>query len=155
MNDLRDQTLRWEPDSHRPEIQIATWHSLEITETVEHLGTDSQLGLSPEETARTMAVSTVVGAEMFYPFNSRYIFRPVLSREGLMGNHYVLIAVAVCAALQLAYVYTTPLQLVFGSTDLAAGEWMRVVLAGALVFTFAELEKVVMRNFTLVSFSRG
>jgi magnesium-transporting ATPase (P-type) len=107
------------------------------------------------ETARTMAVSTVVGAEMFYLFNSRYIFRSVLSREGLLSNHYVLIAVAVCAVLQLAYVYTTPLQQVFGSTDLAAGEWLRVVLAGALVFTFAEFEKVVMRNFTLVSLSQG
>jgi magnesium-transporting ATPase (P-type) len=107
------------------------------------------------ETARTMAVSTVVGAEMFYLFNSRYIFRSVLSREGLLSNHYVLIAVAVCAVLQLAYVYTTPLQQVFGSTDLAAGEWLRVVLAGALVFTFAELEKAIMRNFTLVSLSQG
>src|SRR5690606_8977014 len=30
------------------------------------------------ERARTMAVSAVVGAEMFYLVNSRYIFRPVL-----------------------------------------------------------------------------
>jgi hypothetical protein len=67
----------------------------------------------------------------------------------------VLMAVAVCAVLQLAYVYTTPLQQVFGSTELSADEWMRVVLAVALVFTFVELEKVVVRTLKLVSFSRG
>lgn len=101
------------------------------------------------ETARTMAVSTVVMAEMFYLLNSRYIYRSVLSREGLFGNRYVWIVIAVCALLQLAYVHTAPLQKVFGSTDLTAAEWLKVCLAGALVFTVAEAEKSVIRLFGL------
>lgn len=101
------------------------------------------------ETARTMAVSTVVMAEMFYLLNSRYIYRSVLSREGLFGNRYVWIVIAVCAVLQLAYVHTAPLQKVFGSTDLTAAEWLKVCLAGALVFTVAEAEKSVIRLFGL------
>ncbi len=97
------------------------------------------------ETARTMAVSTVVGAEMFYLINSRYIYKSVLSFEGLLGNRYALIAIAVCAALQIAYTHTEPMQALFGSTDLSPDEWLKVTLAGAFVFTVAELEKTVIR----------
>jgi magnesium-transporting ATPase (P-type) len=105
------------------------------------------------ETARTMAVSAVVVAEMFYLVNSRYILRPVLSREGLFGNPYVLIAIAACVALQLAFVYAAPLQAVFRSTSLSPAEWLKVLAAGALVFTVAELEKVIVARF-LPSFLR-
>jgi magnesium-transporting ATPase (P-type) len=98
------------------------------------------------ETARTMAVSAVVVAEMFYLLNSRYILRPVLSREGLLGNPYALVALAACALLQLAYVYAGPLQAIFGSTPLSPGEWLRVLLVGALVFAVAEAEKAAMRD---------
>lgn len=97
------------------------------------------------ETARTMAVSAVVVAEMFYLLNSRYLFRSVLSFDGLFGNRYVLYAIAACALLQLAYMYTAPLQALFGSTPLALDEWLKVMLAGLLVFTVAELEKIVHR----------
>ncbi|HET6674240.1 MAG TPA: cation-transporting P-type ATPase [Nitrospiraceae bacterium] len=99
------------------------------------------------ETARTMAVSAVVAAEMFYLINSRHIFGSVISYEGLFGNLYVPIVIVACAALQAAYVYAGPLQKVFGSTGLTAGEWLKVGLAGALVFLVAEVEKAVQRRF--------
>lgn len=101
------------------------------------------------ETARTMAVSAVVLSEMFYLLNSRYIYRSMLSREGLFGNRYVPVVIAACAALQLAYVHTGPLQKVFGSTDLTVLEWLKVCLAGVLVFSVAEAEKTVIRLFGL------
>ena len=107
------------------------------------------------ETARTMAVSAVVAAEMFYLFNSRHVLHSALSREGLFGNPQVLIAVAVCAALQLAFVYAPPMQQVFGSTALSTDEWMRVLLAGLLVFTVAELEKLVIRRLGLADHRRA
>jgi magnesium-transporting ATPase (P-type)/nucleotide-binding universal stress UspA family protein len=97
------------------------------------------------ETARTMAVSAVVGAEMFYLINSRYIFKSAFSLEGLFGNRYVLIAIAACAGLQFAYSHTRPLQVLFGSTDLSPEEWLKVTLAGAFVFSVAEIEKAVIR----------
>ena len=99
------------------------------------------------ETARTMAVSAVVVVEMFYLYNSRYIDRGVLSREGLLGNPKVPMAIAACLLLQLAYVHLPWLQGVFGSTDLSPGEWLRVVLAGACVFAVAEAEKALQRRF--------
>ena len=97
------------------------------------------------ETARTMAVSTVVLAEMFYLYNSRHVLHSVLSREGLLGNPKIPATIALCAVLQLAFVYTPWLQAVFGSTNLSAAEWLRVVLAGASVFAIAELEKAIQR----------
>ncbi|WP_406625129.1 cation-transporting P-type ATPase [Acidovorax sp. SDU_ACID1] len=98
------------------------------------------------ETARTMAVCAVVAAEMFYLLNSRHILRSALSREGLLGNPQVLLAIGVCALLQLAFVHAPWLQAVFGSTDLSPGEWLRVLLAGAGVFAAAELEKWALRR---------
>ncbi len=98
------------------------------------------------ETARTMAVCAVVAAEMFYLFNSRHILRSALTREGLLGNPQVLMAIAACALLQLAFVHAPWLQAVFGSTDLSPGEWLRVLLSGAVVFAVAELEKWAMRR---------
>ncbi len=97
------------------------------------------------ETARTMAVSAVVAAEMFYLINSRYIFKTVLSLDGLFGNRYVLVAILACAVLQLAYTHAGPLQDLFGSTDLTPDEWFKVMLAGAFVFIVAEFEKTVLR----------
>ena len=37
-----------------------------------------------------MAVNAVVVAEMFYLVNSRFILQPVISRDGLTGNRYIL-----------------------------------------------------------------
>lgn len=101
------------------------------------------------ETARTMAVNAVVVAEMFYLINSRFILLPVLSREGLTGNRFVLWAIAACVPLQLAFTYTPFMQAVFGSTALSVTEWIKVLAAGVLVFSVAELEKFIMRRTRL------
>lgn len=94
------------------------------------------------ETARTMAVSAVVGAEMFYLLNSRYLYKSVLSIEGLFGNRFVLIAIAFCAVLQLAYTHAPPLQALFNSTDLSYEEWLKVLFVGMALFVVAEIEKL-------------
>lgn len=96
--------------------------------------------------ARTMAVSAVVVAEMFYLLNSRFIYRSVLSITVLRGNLYVPLTILACAAFQVAYVHAPPLQAVFHSADLSLGEWARVVLAGAFVFIGAEIEKLGVRT---------
>jgi magnesium-transporting ATPase (P-type) len=99
------------------------------------------------ETARTMAVSAIVGAEIFYLINSRYIYKSVLSLEGLFGNRYALLAIAACAMLQLAYTHASPLQALFNSTDLSYAEWLKVLLVGMAIFLVAELEKAVHHLF--------
>ena len=103
------------------------------------------------ETARTMAVNAVVAAEMFYLLNSRYILAPVISVEGLTGNRYVLVAIAVCLALQIAYTHLPLMQSIFDSTGLTLLEWGKVAAAGLLVFGVAELEKLVIRRSPLAA----
>ncbi len=107
------------------------------------------------ESARTMAVSAIVVTEMFYLLNSRHIFRSVLSREELFGNRSVLIVIVVCALLQIAYVHTGPMQVVFHSTYLTFEEWFKVMLVGAFVFAFAEVEKAIIRCFSKNRASAG
>ena len=98
------------------------------------------------QTARTMAVSVVVAAEMFYLLNSRFVLAPVLSRQGLSGNPVVWWVLAACLLLQLGYVYLPPLQAVFGSKPLQPDEWLRVAAAGLVVFVAAEAEKLFQRR---------
>ncbi len=103
------------------------------------------------ETARTMAVNAVVLAEMFYLINSRSILGSVCSRDGLTGNRYVLLAIATCIPLQIAFTHVPGMQALFGSAALSALEWGKVIGAGLLVFCVAELEKLAIRRTGLAS----
>jgi len=98
------------------------------------------------ETARTMAVNAIVVAEMFYLINSRHVLASALNREGLTGNRVALWAMAACVPLQLAFTHLPLMQGIFGSTDLDLVEWLKVLGAGLLVFSVAELEKSVIRR---------
>ena len=98
------------------------------------------------DTARTMAVSAVVVAEMFYLLNSRFLLAPVLSRQGFGGNPVAWWVLLACLLLQLAYVYLPPLQAIFDSAPLQAAEWARVAGAGLAVFLVAEAEKALQRR---------
>ena len=101
---------------------------------------------TPLDTARTMAASAVVVAEMFYLVNSRRITAAALTRGGLSGNRMVWIAIAACLLLQLAFVHASPLQAVFGTTALQPAQWAAVALAGLALFVIAEVEKLFVRR---------
>jgi magnesium-transporting ATPase (P-type) len=103
------------------------------------------------ETARTMAVNAVVAAEMFYLVNSRFILAPVVNLKGLTGNRYVLLSIAACILLQIAYTHAPAMQAVFDSTGLTPLEWSKVLAAGLLVFGVAEFEKFVIRRTPLAA----
>jgi magnesium-transporting ATPase (P-type) len=98
------------------------------------------------ELARSIAVNTLVLFEIFYLFNSRYLYASVANREGLLGNRYVLIAVAVLLILQLAFTYLPPMQGLFGTTGLAAGKWLQITLVAASVLVLVEMEKALIRG---------
>lgn len=92
-----------------------------------------------------------LAAEMFYLINSRYVFASVLNRAGLTGNRYVLLAIAACIPLQLAFTHAPAMQAIFGSADLSALQWLKVLAAGLLVFCLAELEKFAIRRTRLMT----
>jgi magnesium-transporting ATPase (P-type) len=106
---------------------------------------ERQAGASVE-TARTVAVNTLVVFEVFYLWNSRYMHAPVLNREGLFGNRYVLWAIGLVLFFQLVFTYTPPMQYLFRTVALDALSWLRIFLVGASVLFVVELEKWLVRR---------
>lgn len=106
--------------------------------TMEHTGSI--------ETARTAAVNTLVGGQIFYLFNCRRLTGPVLSREGLLGNPHALQAIALLVVLQLGLTYLGPMQTLFGTAALSATSWGLVLAAGFLLLIAVEVEKVYWRR---------
>ncbi|MAT66429.1 MAG: carbonate dehydratase [Gammaproteobacteria bacterium] len=100
----------------------------------------------PIDTARTIAVNTLVSFEIFYLFCARYLLAPSLNWEGLTGNRYVLIAVGVLILLQLAFTYLPPMQYLFGTAPIGLDTWGRILLVALSVVVIVELEKWGIRR---------
>ena len=98
------------------------------------------------ETARTVAVNTLVMFEVFYLWNSRYIHAPVFNRDGLFGNRYVLWAIGLVLFFQLLFTYAPPMQYLFRTEPLDAATWLRIVVVAVSVLLIVELEKWMVRG---------
>jgi magnesium-transporting ATPase (P-type) len=96
--------------------------------------------------ARTAAVNTLVMGQIVYLFNCRRLTDSVLSKEGLLGNPIALKGIALLVVLQLAMTHLPFKQALFGTDHLDAETWLRVVVAGAIVFLAVELEKLFWRR---------
>jgi magnesium-transporting ATPase (P-type) len=95
------------------------------------------------ESARTVAVNTLVAFEAFYLLNSRYLHASVMNRRGLTGNRYTLWAISVVIIFQLLFTYAAPMQALFGTAAIDAATWGLIVLASSSVFFLVELEKLL------------
>ncbi|MBE0596418.1 MAG: HAD-IC family P-type ATPase, partial [Desulfuromonadales bacterium] len=95
------------------------------------------------ETARTVAVNTLVLFEAFYLLNTRYLHASVINRQGLLGNRYVLWAIALVLLFQMLFTYLPPMQTLFGTAPLDLATWGRIVGIAASVFILVELEKLL------------
>jgi len=100
----------------------------------------------PLEEARTMAVNALVVGEIFFLFNSRYIYSSSLSREGLLGSRPVLTTIGILLALQLAFTYFPPMHRLLGTAPMGVRSWIIAILAGVAVLLVVELEKAVWRS---------
>ena len=98
------------------------------------------------ERARTVAVNTLVAFEIFYLWNTRHLLDSVLSREGLFGSRPALIAIGLVIAFQMAFTYAPPMQFLFGTENLEAATWVRIVAVGSSVLFLVELEKWWIRR---------
>jgi magnesium-transporting ATPase (P-type) len=98
--------------------------------------------------ARTVAVNTLVMFEIFYLFNSRYITASVLNWQGLVGNLYVLYAIALLLVFQMGFTYLPQLQFLFGTASIAPLVWLEIVLVASTVLVFVEFEKYLYRLIT-------
>ncbi|MGP8307908.1 cation-transporting P-type ATPase [Vibrio sp. YIC-376] len=96
--------------------------------------------------ARTIAVNTLVMFEIFYLFNTRFILESVFCRQGLIGNLYVLIAIAVLFVFQVCFTYLPFMQVLFGTTGLAFDVWLRIIVVASSVLFLVELEKYYLNK---------
>lgn len=99
------------------------------------------------ETARTMAVNTLVMFEVFYLLNARYFLAPAYTREGLSGNRYVLLAIALVLIFQGLFTHLSFMQHLFGTSPIDAAAWGRILATAASVFVLVELEKFLLRRY--------
>jgi magnesium-transporting ATPase (P-type) len=99
------------------------------------------------EVARTATVNLLLLGEVFYLFNCRRLTASVLSWDGLVGNRYVLIAIAILISLQVMFTYLPAMQTLFHTAPLDAPSWGRILLFGLAVFVIVEVEKKVVRHW--------
>ncbi|WP_292993750.1 cation-transporting P-type ATPase [Nitrosomonas sp.] len=97
------------------------------------------------ELARTVVVNVLVMCGIVYLFNCRYLMASVCSRQGLLGNRYVLMAIGLLLILQLLFTYLPVMQQLFGTTALDAAAWGRIIAVSLLLFLIIELEKYILR----------
>ena len=99
------------------------------------------------ETARTAAVNMLVVGELVYLFNSRHFVAHSMARDTLYGNPVAFWVSVGLVALQLAFTYAPPLQVLFRTTPLDAAAWTLILGLGLAKFLAVEAEKAVLRRF--------
>jgi magnesium-transporting ATPase (P-type) len=99
------------------------------------------------ETARTIAVNTLVMFEVFYLFNARFLLAPSATIDGILGSRAVGVAIVLVLVFQLLFTYAPPLQVLFRTRPLDAAMWGEVVAIASIVFFLVEIEKWAIRRF--------
>jgi len=87
--------------------------------------------------AQTVTVTTIILFQALYLLNCRSHTQSIW-RIGLFSNGWVYVGIGITLALQLAFVYLTPMNRLFHTEPLAATEWvlcLAVALAGFLVIS--------------------
>ncbi|BBK44749.1 cation-transporting P-type ATPase [Allostella vacuolata] len=100
----------------------------------------------PLETARTMAVNTLVVMEIFYLFSVRYVHGSALTWQGVLGTPAVLAGVGMVVAAQLAFTYLPPMQAIFGSRPVTLLDGIAIVAVGVVLLLVVEAERRVARR---------
>jgi magnesium-transporting ATPase (P-type) len=104
------------------------------------LMTVAGLGLFAVRDDQTLVVTTIVLFQVAYLLECRSLRHSILA-VGLWSNRWVLIGIAAVVGLQAAFVYAPPLQDVFGSAPLTAGDWLLASAAAAIVLPVVAAEK--------------
>jgi P-type Ca2+ transporter type 2C len=97
------------------------------------------------DTARTIAVNTLVAGQLFYLFNCRKIKQTSLGK-GFFSNKYAFIAVGVLLLLQMVFVYVPFMNTFFATASISAAYWLYPLGAGLAVFFIVEFEKWIIQK---------
>jgi Ca2+-transporting ATPase len=93
--------------------------------------------------AQTMAFTTLMLFQLFNVFNARS--DDATAFRGLLGNRWLLGAVALSMTLQFLVVYTPFLQRAFSTAPLTLSDWLRCTVVASSVLWLRELEKAARR----------
>ena len=96
------------------------------------------------DTARTMAFTTLVVAQLFNCFNARSDRDSAFPR--LFTNRWLWGAIALSFALQLAVVHLAFLNDAFGTTPLSATDWLVCIALASAVLWANEAKKLLDRR---------
>ncbi|MBI4331998.1 MAG: HAD-IC family P-type ATPase [Chloroflexi bacterium] len=93
--------------------------------------------------ARTVAFCVLVAFQWANALNARSEKESLL-KTGLGGNPWLLGGIALAIALQLAVVYIPPLQTLFYTVPLGAGDWLVIILVSLSVIVADEVRKAIV-----------
>ncbi|TNF34790.1 MAG: cation-transporting P-type ATPase [Gammaproteobacteria bacterium] len=93
------------------------------------------------DTARTLAVNTLVVMEVFYLFAVRYLDNPSITLHGLLGTPVVLVSVTAVVVFQLMFTYAPFMHRFFGSAPVSLDDGLRVIACGMLLLLVLDIEK--------------
>ncbi len=99
-----------------------------------------------EMEARTVAMTSIVMMEVIYIFSSRSFTIPALSKN-FFSNRSIFIGAGLTILLQLGVVYIPVVNSLFKTAPISMEGWMPILAAAGALFTFVELEKIVMRKY--------
>lgn len=99
------------------------------------------------ETARTMAVNTLIVLEIGYLFSSRYKHGPSLTWQGIQGTRAVLIAIGLVFILQVLFTYAPFMQSLFKTSPLNILSCMIIAIIGMMNFLILEIDKLILLWF--------
>jgi magnesium-transporting ATPase (P-type) len=95
------------------------------------------------DTARTLAVNTLVFSQIFYLFNCRHLQESSLHLSRLFANRVAWLTILILLVLQAMFVYAPVMQSLFGSVPLSLRHWLIPIGIGAVLFLVVEAEKAI------------
>ncbi len=97
------------------------------------------------ETARTVAVTTMVFFQFFQAWNSRSEYESVF-RINPLSNMFLFLSLIVATLAQIAFIYVPALQWVFRTEPISAEDWRNILIIALSVIVVVEIDKWLRRR---------
>ena len=93
--------------------------------------------------AQTIAFTTLVMFQMFAVISSRSLLSSI-KKLNPFSNIWLLGAICLSLLIQVAVIYWSPLQAVFGTVSLLATDWLKIIAISSIGFIMMELSKLLL-----------
>ncbi|MCX7988217.1 MAG: cation-transporting P-type ATPase [Thermodesulfovibrio sp.] len=97
------------------------------------------------ETARTVAVTTMVFFQFFQAWNSRSEYESIF-RINPFSNIFLFLSLIAATVAQIAFIYAFPFQWVFRTEPISAEDWKNILIIASTVILVIEIDKWIRRR---------